>query len=66
MPTPEEITFTIKKDGTFEYTIHGIKGDGCENISELFESLGSIESSKKTSEFYEKETDVQVYQKQSK
>ncbi len=61
----EEIEFTIKKDGTFEYTIRGVLGESCEDISKVFESLGSINSSKKTAEYYEKETDVTVHQKSS-
>ncbi|MBX7152328.1 DUF2997 domain-containing protein [bacterium] len=62
--TVQEIEFTIKKDGSVEYTIKGLKGEGCEDLSKIFEQMGDVTFSKKTAEFYEKESDVRITNKQ--
>ena len=49
----QEIEFLIRQDGTVEYTIKGVKGAVCEDISALFSDLGQIESERKTPEYYE-------------
>ncbi|MBL7995177.1 DUF2997 domain-containing protein [bacterium] len=56
----QEIEFTIKKDGSVEYTIKGIKGGSCEDLSKIFEELGTMTASKKTSEYFEKEPKTKV------
>lgn len=56
----QEIEFTIKKDGSVEYTIRGIKGASCDDVSKVFETLGRVDESKKTREYYEKEADVKI------
>ncbi|MBL7960243.1 DUF2997 domain-containing protein [bacterium] len=56
----QEIEFTIKKDGSVEYTIKGIKGGSCEDLSKIFEELGTVTASKKTSEYFEKEPEVKT------
>lgn len=56
----QEIEFTIKKDGSVEYTIKGIKGGSCEDLSKVFEELGTVTTSKKTSEYFEKEPETKV------
>ena len=56
----QEIEFTIKKDGSVEYTIKGIKGGSCEDLSKVFEELGTVTASKKTGEYFEKEPDVKI------
>lgn len=56
----QEVEFIIKKDGSVEYTIKGVKGASCDDLSKVFEDLGTIQTSKKTSEYYEKEPDVKV------
>ena len=48
-----EIEFLIKEDGTIEYTIKGVKGAACEDISSFFADLGQVESERKTPEYYE-------------
>lgn len=58
----EEIEFTIHSDGRVEYTIHGIKGASCEDVSRLFEALGAVTESRKTGEFYEKENETKIIQ----
>jgi len=62
----EEIEFTIKKDGSVEYTIKGIKGSSCEDLSKIFEKIGRVTNSEKTREYYEKEADVKIVNKQGK
>ena len=56
----QEIEFTIAKDGSVEYTIKGVKGTSCEDLSKIFAKLGKVTSSKKTAEYYEKEADVKI------
>ena len=55
MPQKQEIAITILPDGRVEYTIQGVKGGKCENISELLELLGRVEEERKTGEYYESE-----------
>lgn len=56
----QEIEFTIKKDGSVEYTIKGIKGGSCEDLSKIFETMGTVTRSKKTGEYFEKEPETKV------
>lgn len=56
----QEIECTIKKDGSVEYTIKGIKGGSCEDLSKIFEELGTVTASKKTTEYFEKEPEVKT------
>ena len=55
MSTKHEIAFTIKPDGTVEFTVNGVKGTRCLSIAELFKVLGEIESERATAEYYETE-----------
>lgn len=50
-----EITFTINHKGEVEYTICGIKGKGCEELTKIFKNLGEKISEKNTMEYYQKE-----------
>ncbi|MBK8050860.1 MAG: DUF2997 domain-containing protein [Anaerolineales bacterium] len=56
----QEIEFQILPDGRIEYTIKGVKGPACEEISALLERLGTVEKSERTGEFYEDDTRVDV------
>lgn len=56
----QEIEFQILPDGRIEYTIKGVKGPACEEISALLERLGKVEKSERTGEFYEDDTRVDV------
>lgn len=64
MAISEEIEFTIRPDGSVEYTIRGIKGSSCDDLSKVFEELGEIEKSARTGEYYEKESDIHVQNRQ--
>ena len=55
MATKHEIEFTIKPDGSVEFTIKGVKGKQCLPIAELFKVLGETESEQATAEYYEAE-----------
>jgi hypothetical protein len=57
----EEIEIEILPDGTVEYTIQGVKGSACEDISALLEQLGRVEQAERTSEYYEREGDVDIH-----
>ena len=56
----QEIEITILPDGTVEYTIRGVKGAACENISALLEQLGQLQHAERTGEFYEGDEQVQI------
>lgn len=56
----QEIEISILPDGRVEYTIKGVKGAACEDISALLEQLGKVEKSERTGEYYEDDTQVDV------
>jgi hypothetical protein len=56
----EEIEVTILPDGRIEYTIKGVKGSACENISALLEALGKVEAAERTGEYYEQGSEASV------
>ena len=56
----QEIEIKILPDGRVEYTIKGVKGSACEDISALLEKLGKVETSERTGEFYEDDNRVDV------
>jgi hypothetical protein len=49
----QEIEILVHPDGRVEYTIQGVKGSACENISALLEQLGRVEQEERTSEYYD-------------
>ena len=56
----EDIEIEILPDGSFEYTIKGVKGSACHSISQLLEQIGQVEREERTSEFYDLEDDTTV------
>ncbi|HRW46938.1 MAG: DUF2997 domain-containing protein [Caldilinea sp.] len=56
----QEIEITIRPDGRVEYTIKGVKGAACQDISALLEQLGKVEHDERTGEFYEDDSHVDV------
>lgn len=56
----QEIEITILPDGRVEYTIKGVKGSACEEISALLERLGKVERDERTGEYYEDDNRVDV------
>jgi hypothetical protein len=56
----QEIEISIRPDGRVEYTIKGVKGAACEDISALLEQLGKVEQEERTGEYYEDDTRVDV------
>jgi hypothetical protein len=56
----QEIEIAILPDGRVEYTIKGVKGGACENISALLEQLGIVELAERTGEYYEQERDAHL------
>ena len=61
----QEIEISILPDGTVEYTIKGVKGSACDNISALLEQLGTVQHEERTGEYYGRETDVNISLTQS-
>jgi hypothetical protein len=57
----EEIEITIHPNGQLEYTIKGVKGAACADISALLEQLGRIEHEERTGEYYERGDDTQIH-----
>ena len=49
----EELEITIAKDGTITAKVNGIKGSKCIDATKFLSDIGRIESSTKTSEYYE-------------
>ena len=56
----QEIEIAILPDGRIEYTIKGVKGSACENISALLEELGQVEHEERTGEYYDREDHVNI------
>ncbi|MEZ4656033.1 MAG: DUF2997 domain-containing protein [Caldilineaceae bacterium] len=56
----QEIEITILPDGAIEYTIKGVKGAACENISALLEQLGQLQHEERTGEFYERDEEAHI------
>jgi len=55
-----EYEITIGRDGKVKLNINGYKGKGCLDAVKMFEQIiGSVESQRATSEFYEPEEQVQ-------
>lgn len=51
----EKIEVVIKKDGSVEYTVKGVKGKGCKDLTKFIDKLsdGQVNETKNTTEFYE-------------
>lgn len=60
MAEKQEIEFMIKADGNVEFTIKGVKGTQCVPIADLFKVLGTTETDRPTTEFYEEEEERSV------
>jgi hypothetical protein len=56
----QEIEIAVLPDGRIEYTIKGVKGSACADISALLEQLGQVELEERTGEYYERDTDSHV------
>jgi hypothetical protein len=56
----QEIEILILPNGKVEYTIKGVKGSACEEISALLEQLGKVEQEERTGEYYEDDKRVDV------
>ena len=56
----QEIEIAILPDGRVEYTIKGVKGSACEQISALLEQLGKVEQDERTGEYFEDDNRVDV------
>jgi hypothetical protein len=49
----ESIEVVIKKNGEVSYTVKGVKGSGCKNLTKAIDDLGRVTESKKTGEYFE-------------
>lgn len=56
----QEIEISILPDGKVEYTIKGVKGSACEEISTLLAQLGKVEQEERTGEYYEDDNRIDV------
>jgi len=56
----QEIEIAILPNGQIEYTIKGVKGSACENISAILEQLGEVQHAEQTSEYYGDDTDSHI------
>jgi hypothetical protein len=46
-----KVTVTIKKDGTMEYLVAGVKGKGCKDLTKFLDRMGEVLESKNTAEY---------------
>ncbi len=60
MVSKQEIEFVIRPDGEVEFTIKGVKGNGCEDLAKLFDELGKKTADRNTAEYYEKQATTRV------
>ena len=56
----QQVEFRIRPDGQVEFTVKGVKGRRCEDVARLFESLGTVEETRATGEYYERDAEAQV------
>ena len=56
----QEIEISILARRQVEYTIKGVKGSACEEISALLEQLGKVEQEERTGEYYEDDNRIDV------
>ena len=57
----EKIKVIIKKDGSLEYEVKGVKGKGCMDLTKFIDKLsGKILENTKTSEYHEREDPSKV------
>ncbi|MCB9149859.1 MAG: DUF2997 domain-containing protein [Caldilineaceae bacterium] len=56
----QDIEITILPDGALEYTIKGVKGAACDNISALLEQLGKLQHAERTGEYYERDEEAHI------
>jgi len=55
----KEIKIVIGKDGKTNIDVAGVKGGACKDLTKAIEkALGSVETSKKTEEFYSEDATV--------
>lgn len=47
-----EIIVTVKKDGAIEYVVKGVKGKSCKDVTKFLDELGTVTSTKDTSEAF--------------
>ncbi len=57
----QEIEITILPGGKVEYTVKGVAGAACEDISAILEQLGKVELEERTQDYYAKESDTDVH-----
>jgi hypothetical protein len=53
MNKPKQVKITVDKTGNTVIETEGYKGSSCDNVHDLFKSLGNTISSSPTSEMYE-------------
>lgn len=49
----EQIKVTIDAKGGVSYTVQGVKGKGCKELTKAIDALGTVSETKNTSEFCE-------------
>lgn len=53
-----KVKVRIKKDGSIEIEVEGVKGGRCLDLTKALEGVGKVVERKKKKEFYEKEEKV--------
>jgi hypothetical protein len=47
----KNVKVTIRKDGTMEYNVSGVKGKGCKDLTKFLDQMGQVLESKNTAEY---------------
>jgi len=56
----EKIKVVIKKDGSIEYEVQGVKGRLCKAVSAFIDKIGRVAETRNTSEYNQAEDPQQV------
>ena len=56
----EKIKVTVKKDGSIEYEVQGIKGKLCKAVTAFIDKIGRVMETKTTSEYHQQEDPQQA------
>ena len=55
----QEIKVVILPDGSLSYTVAGVKGKSCKDLTKAIDALGVVTETKTTGEYCQIETNVQ-------
>jgi hypothetical protein len=48
---PKNVKVVIKKNGEMEYTVSGVKGKGCKDLTRFLDQMGQVLETENTAEY---------------